>query len=88
MSAQMREHRPQVNKAVFLSSAQSLMVALEARDSNAKQRVSLCLTIGEGRNKLRGCEKARCKLRKSIYLAVVRGMAAWNTASARTAEET
>jgi hypothetical protein len=33
------------------------------------------LTIMEGRNKLRGCEVALCKLRKSILLDGLRGSA-------------
>jgi hypothetical protein len=40
-----------------------------------------CLTIVEGRNKLRGCEMARCKPRKSIFLGGVRGGAVCHTAT-------
>ena len=47
-----------------------------------------CLTIVEGRNKLRACEMVRCEHRKSIFLDDVLGFAGCNAASARTAEET
>jgi hypothetical protein len=46
------------------------------------------LTIVGGRNKLRECEMAGCKPRKSIFLDGARGCGVCLAANTRTSEET